>query len=132
MGFKVEQDGDGPTEELYPDVAAIASVYGDPDNKYASFLKIGDPNYPRAPYFLYNQPLSDSGLPAAKPDSTGPAVTPTASNGSGGKNSSTNGVGVAGRFDSDTVYLALVAATSISILLWAGLTFLWIIICVIL
>lgn len=115
MGFKVDHDGDGPTEELFPDVAAVASIYGDPNNKYSDFLKNGDPNYPRAPYFLFNQPLSDSGLPAAKPDGTGPAVTPTPT---GGKSGSSNGSGVTRGFGTDVACLGLVALTSAFMLLW--------------
>ena len=58
-------DTDGPLSELYPPVAAVASIYGDPDGKYAAFLANGENTYPDDPYFLWNQPLSDSGLSAA-------------------------------------------------------------------
>ncbi|TFK52748.1 chondroitin AC/alginate lyase [Heliocybe sulcata] len=47
--------------ELYPVVAAVGAVYGDPDNKYAGYLKQREYNYAIQPYFLWNQPLSDSG-----------------------------------------------------------------------
>ncbi|EJD39569.1 chondroitin AC/alginate lyase [Auricularia subglabra TFB-10046 SS5] len=50
-----------PAEELYQHVAAVASVYGDPDGKYASFLASKNPDYPQSPFFLWNQPLA---LPA--------------------------------------------------------------------
>ncbi|KAF7978766.1 hypothetical protein HWV62_44800 [Athelia sp. TMB] len=55
-------DGDGPIWELYPSVAAVGAAYGDPDNKYASFLANADKQYPVQPYFLLNQNFSDSGL----------------------------------------------------------------------
>jgi len=58
-------DGDGPIWELYPPVATVASAYGDPDCKYALFLAKADNTYPAEPYFLWNQPLSDSGLTVA-------------------------------------------------------------------
>lgn len=46
---------DGPLSELYPSLAEVAAVYGDPDGKYATFLKNADPEYPAEPYFLWNQ-----------------------------------------------------------------------------
>jgi hypothetical protein len=111
MQFKVEHDGDGPTEELFPDMATVASVYGDPGNKYADYLKNGNQNYPGEPYFLFNQPLSDSGLPAATPDSTSSSGKPTAT----GKSNN----GVNGRFDGGFVCWILMAMASIStLLLW--------------
>ncbi|KZP15847.1 chondroitin AC/alginate lyase [Athelia psychrophila] len=57
-------DGDGPIWELYPAIAAVGAAYGDPDNKYASFLANADNQYPAQPYFLFNQNFSDSGLSA--------------------------------------------------------------------
>lgn len=54
-------DADGPLVELYPPIAATASIYGDPNGKYAAFLANGEKTYPYEPYFLWNQPLSDSG-----------------------------------------------------------------------
>lgn len=63
-------DGDGPIWELYPSVAAVASAYGDPDSKYASFLAKADDTYPAEPYFLWNQPLSDSGLATTSPSTS--------------------------------------------------------------
>lgn len=44
--------------ELYPSIAAIASVYGDPDLKYATFLGQRDTQYAQEAYFLWNQPLT--------------------------------------------------------------------------
>lgn len=43
--------------ELYPSVAAIASIYGDPDGKYAAFLDKVDSTYAQQAYFVWNQPL---------------------------------------------------------------------------
>ncbi|KAI6015146.1 chondroitin AC/alginate lyase [Pisolithus orientalis] len=54
-------------DELYQPIAAVAAKFGDPDGKYANFLANADPHYPSAPYFLWSQPFSDSGLPAARP-----------------------------------------------------------------
>jgi hypothetical protein len=71
-------DGDGPIWELYPSVAAVASKYGDPDGKYATFMAKADNTYPAQPYFMFNQPFSDSNLAAATPTSGGLA-TPSAS-----------------------------------------------------
>ncbi|PPQ86141.1 hypothetical protein CVT25_003091 [Psilocybe cyanescens] len=53
-------------EELYPNIAAVASVYGDADGKLLSFLKKGDPKFIAQPYMLWNQPFAEletSGLP---------------------------------------------------------------------
>ncbi|KAF8064896.1 chondroitin AC/alginate lyase [Lyophyllum atratum] len=46
------------TTELYPSIAAVASVYGDADGKYASFLASGINGYASEAYFLWNQPLA--------------------------------------------------------------------------
>ena len=46
---------DGPLSELYPSLAKVAAVYGDPDGKYAAFLKNAEAAYPAEPYFLWNQ-----------------------------------------------------------------------------
>ena len=51
--------GDEDPTELYPDVAAVASIYGDPTGKYASFVAQGDSNYIFQPYFLWDQPFDD-------------------------------------------------------------------------
>jgi len=64
-------DGDGPAWELYPSIAAVAANYGDPEGKYAAWMKGADNMYPAEPYFLFNQNFSDSGLAAAKPTATG-------------------------------------------------------------
>ncbi|KAF9234506.1 alginate lyase-domain-containing protein, partial [Melanogaster broomeanus] len=59
--------GDEIASELYQPMAGVAAQYGDPDGKYASFLANVDPKYPSAPYFLWCQPFSESGLAAARP-----------------------------------------------------------------
>lgn len=45
-------------DELYPNVAAVTSVYGDPSGKYAAFLKRGEPNFMAEAYILWNQPFA--------------------------------------------------------------------------
>lgn len=44
--------------ELYPCIAAVASVYGDEGGKYASFLAKAMPNYTDDAYFLWDQPFA--------------------------------------------------------------------------
>lgn len=44
--------------ELFPCVAAVASVYGDPDGKYAAFLSNSESTYAEDAYFLWDQPLA--------------------------------------------------------------------------
>ena len=45
-------------DELYPNVAAVASVYGDPTGKYLAFLKKGKAAFMSEPYILWNQPFA--------------------------------------------------------------------------
>jgi hypothetical protein len=71
-------DGDGPIWECYPSVAAVAANYGDPNGTYAAFLANADNTYPAEPYFLFNQPLSDSGLASAVPTKSGPSSSSSA------------------------------------------------------
>ncbi|KAF9224978.1 chondroitin AC/alginate lyase [Gyrodon lividus] len=59
--------GNENAAELYQPIAGIAAQYGDPDGKYANFLASVDVDYPAAPYFLWSQPFSESGLAAARP-----------------------------------------------------------------
>lgn len=61
---------DGYDAELYPNVAAVAAVYGDPDGKYAQWLAGRDNTFPSQPYFLWDQPLSNAGLSAPSSTST--------------------------------------------------------------
>jgi hypothetical protein len=75
-------------DELYPNVAAIAAIYGDPDGKYAQWLAGRDQSYPGQPYFLWDQPLSNSGLSGA-PSGTSSAAVPRATGSNAGKNGST-------------------------------------------
>lgn len=55
--------GDERLEEALPHVAAIAAVYGDPHQKYAAYLKSGNPNYVKKPFWFYNQPRAISSRP---------------------------------------------------------------------
>ncbi|KAF4602991.1 hypothetical protein EYR38_003395 [Pleurotus pulmonarius] len=66
---------DAYASELNPNVAAVAAEYGDPDGKYAAYLKVNEPDYPAEAWFLWNQPLSDSGL-SAQASMSGVASSP--------------------------------------------------------
>ncbi|KAF8960165.1 hypothetical protein BDZ97DRAFT_1922414 [Flammula alnicola] len=44
--------------ELYPNIAAVASVYGDADGKYNKFLRAAEPQFMSEPYILWNQPFA--------------------------------------------------------------------------
>jgi hypothetical protein len=70
--------GNETASELYPSVGAGAAVYGDPQGTYAKFLNSSVGNYPAEPWFLWDQPLSDSGWVRAHAGSAG-AETPSAS-----------------------------------------------------
>jgi hypothetical protein len=63
MVQNITASGDGPADEVYPGIAAVASTYGDPGGKYAAFIASGDSQYAAQPYFLWNQPLSGSATP---------------------------------------------------------------------
>ncbi|KAI0032445.1 chondroitin AC/alginate lyase [Vararia minispora EC-137] len=54
--------GEEPVLEIHPYVAGVGAIYGDPEGKYAAFIKSQNENYPEEPYFLWTQPLSDSGF----------------------------------------------------------------------
>ncbi|KAJ6491466.1 chondroitin AC/alginate lyase [Mycena vulgaris] len=45
-------------DEIFPNVAAIASTYGDPDGKYVAFLAKAFPEYASDASFLWDQPLA--------------------------------------------------------------------------
>lgn len=68
--------------ELYPEVAAVASKYGDPNNTYTRWLatKEGTGAYVSDATFFWDQPLSDSGyLSVYKPPSNGIHASDSAS-----------------------------------------------------
>lgn len=47
------------TTELYPNVAAVAATYGDPDGKYLAFVNKGEPDFASTEaYDLWNQPFA--------------------------------------------------------------------------
>ncbi|KAA1474643.1 chondroitin AC/alginate lyase [Dentipellis sp. KUC8613] len=82
---------DEPASELFPNVAAVASVYGDPDGKYAKFLAGKEDDYPAEPWFFWLQPLSDSGLHVVV-NTTGTGTSTAAGGGSSSSSSrSSNG-----------------------------------------
>lgn len=70
---------------MFPVVAMVASKTGDPNGKYAKFLKEQDAQYPAQAWFLWEQPLSDSGLNVAtsQTNSGGGADGKSDGNGSG-------------------------------------------------
>jgi hypothetical protein len=68
--------GNETASELYPSVGAGAAVYGDLQGTYAAFLNSSENDYPAEPWFLWNQPLSDSGWVRVHAGSAG-AATPS-------------------------------------------------------
>ena len=79
-------------QELFPPIAAIASVFGDPEGKYAAFLKSKDQSYPGSGYYLLANGLSDSGL--TQPTGGSSSGGSGGSSGSGsGSNSGSNAAG---------------------------------------
>lgn len=82
MTFTAAQSNEtGYDAELYPNVAAVAAVYGDPDGKYSQWLAGRDTSFPGQPYFLWDQPLSNAGLTGAPTGTSSAAGSgPTSSN----------------------------------------------------
>lgn len=62
--------------ELFPDVAAVAAVYGDESGRYAEFLQLGAPQYTKQPYYFWYQ------LRPTNTTSTAPPPTSTVSSSS--------------------------------------------------
>ena len=82
--------------ELYPIIAAVGAIYGDPNGKYASFLARADEAYPAEPHFLWNQPLSDNGWVSRNPNyggntAFGNNTVKNGNNGGGGPTKQNNG-----------------------------------------
>lgn len=75
LNYATQQSpGDETASELWPDVIAVGSVYGDPGNNYASFLlQHAGTTYPADAQFLWNQPFSAENLVS---NSTSPASPP--------------------------------------------------------
>ena len=64
--------------ELYPNVAAVASVYGDPAGKYTNFLANAEGvGYVQDANFLWNQPLSDHGYSQSAAANGSPSASTT-------------------------------------------------------
>lgn len=74
MSVPAGSDEQAYAAELYPNIAAVAAIYGDPSNKYTGFLvKATEAGYIKDASFFWNQPLSDSGLARSIPWSGGTA-----------------------------------------------------------
>lgn len=56
--------------ELYPNIAAVASVYGDADGKYLNFLKKAYPGFMSEPFIFWNQPWAQNETSGNAPVST--------------------------------------------------------------
>ncbi|OCH88737.1 chondroitin AC/alginate lyase [Obba rivulosa] len=91
LNFAMQQSpGHETASELYSNVAAVAAAYGDANGKYAAFLLQHDgSSYVEDPAFLWDQPLSDSGLVRVTPaaSSASPAAAKPSAAG-GGKSGS--------------------------------------------
>ncbi|KAL5501024.1 hypothetical protein ACEPAH_9411 [Sanghuangporus vaninii] len=57
--------GNEDIADIFPHVAAIAAAYGDPNGKYASYLKQKDPRYQVSAYYFYDQPAALTRAPAS-------------------------------------------------------------------
>ncbi|KAF4613020.1 hypothetical protein D9613_010913 [Agrocybe pediades] len=77
--------------ELYPNIAAAASVYGDADGKYVSFIKAAYPGFMTEPFVLWNQPFAEGEASGLAPTSTGKTVKAAAATGGTKSGSSSSG-----------------------------------------
>ncbi|KAJ6625107.1 alginate lyase-domain-containing protein [Mycena sp. CBHHK59/15] len=68
--------------EIFPNIAAVAATYGDPDGKYVAFLKKSFPDYASDADFLWDQPLAG-----------GTVATVSTSNGTSSTKGSSGAVG---------------------------------------
>lgn len=91
-----------PAQELYQHVAAVASVYGDPDNKYSTFLAGVDPIYPQDPYYMWDQPF-------ALPQGYVVTAASNSSNTTTSSSNSPNSAAVTGRFSFVVLLIAFVS-----------------------
>jgi hypothetical protein len=99
---------DNESQELFPDVAAVAARMGDPEETYVQFLSRYDgARFITDPTFFWSQPLSDRGyfelmnrtvaVSAAQPASTGKSTggKGSSSDNSGARKSDSGALGVA-------------------------------------
>ena len=90
MTFTASASGEAEyAAELYPNVAAVAAVYGDADGKYASYLKSADRSFASQPYFFWNQPFAPN-EGGVLPTNTRVANTPANTGKSSSNKSSTS------------------------------------------
>ncbi|KAJ7883727.1 chondroitin AC/alginate lyase [Mycena olivaceomarginata] len=61
--------------EIYPNIAAIASVYGDPNGDYVKFLTATGFAYADDPTFMWDQPLA-GGDPVSSPNNSSSGSSP--------------------------------------------------------
>ncbi|KAG8887843.1 hypothetical protein FRB98_008866 [Tulasnella sp. 332] len=106
--------------ELFPNVAAVASYYGDPNGQYAAYLTQHNPVYPGEAWFFWDQPLSNSGINVTL-DSTGTILI---SNGTNGNSTTTTGgssKSAAASNSQPSVELALATLGALGVTLWFAL-----------
>ncbi|PFH51147.1 hypothetical protein AMATHDRAFT_143319 [Amanita thiersii Skay4041] len=49
---------DSYAEELYPNIGAVAAVYGDPNGKYLTYLQKAEPTFTSEAWYFWNQPFA--------------------------------------------------------------------------
>ncbi|KAI0342361.1 chondroitin AC/alginate lyase [Trametopsis cervina] len=110
FAMSTKPSSDDEAQELYPHVAAVASVYGDPNQSYVYYLSQNDGSrYVSDPTFFLNQPLSDRGYAALlNRTSTATAASPAST----GKHSGGSGAS-SSKSKSDSGALASVSGLSV-------------------
>ncbi|KAJ6625224.1 alginate lyase-domain-containing protein [Mycena sp. CBHHK59/15] len=101
------------TAEIYPNVAAVAAVYGDPSQMYVKFLKSSGFPYADDASFLWDQPLA-GGVAAA-------SLSPNSSGGAASSSSSSSTMGNSGMLRRRvTVCVSNLVLLTLGLQLWWG------------
>lgn len=66
------------TAEIYPNIAAVASVYGDPQGKYVDYMNTAKFPYADDATFLWDQPLAGGVVPVTVNQPLASSVVPVA------------------------------------------------------
>ncbi|KAF5314977.1 hypothetical protein D9619_007552 [Psilocybe cf. subviscida] len=110
-------------EELWPNVASVASVYGDAEGKYLAYLKKNAPGFMSEPYILWNAPFGAGeasgvippGAKAATRKATGAAAASTGAKDA--KDNTSAGMSLGGAGMSAAAVVAAVTVGGLSLLL---------------
>ena len=70
---------DKDEQDIFPNIAAVAAIYGDKNETYLDFVRKTRPGFMRDPYILWNQPWGVNEFSGRPPVSSTRNVAPTGS-----------------------------------------------------